>query len=93
MQIVEQSKTVQSDLGGPAKTRQSSTGGPSSSSLLPQVSFFLQLELDYVLPFLPWYRDLPQVGRKSIQCSMLLCAETLCTMAAEVVVKGEAHPG
>ena len=33
VQIVEQSKTVQSDLGGPAKTRQSGTGGPSHPGL------------------------------------------------------------
>ena len=28
------------------------------------MSFLLQLELDYVSAFLPWSRDLPQVGRR-----------------------------
>ena len=33
VQIVEQSKIVQSDLGEPTKTRQSGTGGPSHPGL------------------------------------------------------------
>ena len=28
------------------------------------MSLFLQLELDYVSAFLPWSRNLPQVGRR-----------------------------
>ena len=30
-----------------------------------QCHFFLQLELDYVSAFLPWSRDLPEVGGRA----------------------------
>ena len=58
VQIVEQSKIVQSDLGGPTKTRQSGTGGPSHPGLEQWglAAKFGGLEVNWGLAF--WHRGI-----------------------------------